>query len=76
MTSWRVTSSKLAAVALVAWLACLTPASAAPPTPASETASVAVQRFSLPATGLPDEAAMMIVGVALFGLAAAVRRAV
>lgn len=38
-------------------------------------ASVAVQRVSLPATGLRDEAAMVLVGTALIGLAAAVRRA-
>lgn len=37
--------------------------------------AVAVQRFSLPATGLRDEAAMVLVGTALIGLAAAVRRA-
>jgi hypothetical protein len=37
--------------------------------------AVAVQRFTLPATGLRDEAAMVLVGTALIGLAAAVRRA-
>ena len=37
--------------------------------------AVAVQRFSLPATGLRDEAAMVLVGTALIGLAAAVKRA-
>ncbi len=36
---------------------------------------VAVQRASLPATGLRDEAAMVLVGTALIGIAAAVRRA-
>jgi hypothetical protein len=36
---------------------------------------VAVQRVSLPSTGLRDEAAMVLVGTALIGLAAAVRRA-
>ena len=38
-------------------------------------APVAVQRVSVPATGLRDEAAMVLVGTALIGLAAAVRRA-
>jgi len=38
-------------------------------------APVAVQRVSLPAPGLRDEAAMVLVGTALIGLAAAVRRA-
>jgi hypothetical protein len=36
--------------------------------------AVAVQRVSLPDTGLRDEAAMVLVGTALIGLAAAVRR--
>ncbi|MDQ3346745.1 MAG: hypothetical protein M3545_02145 [Acidobacteriota bacterium] len=36
---------------------------------------VAVQRLGIPATGLRDEAAMVLVGSALIGLAAAVRRA-
>ena len=39
------------------------------------TSAVAVQRVSLPATGLRDEAAMVLVGTALIGIAAAVRRA-
>lgn len=38
-------------------------------------ATVAVQRVNLPDTGLRDEAAMVLVGTALIGLAAAVRRA-
>ena len=38
-------------------------------------APVAVQRVGFPATGLRDEAAMVLVGTALIGLAAAVRRA-
>lgn len=46
----------------------------APPEPA--VAPVAVQRVSMPAPGLRDEpAAMVLVGSALIGLAAAVRRA-
>lgn len=36
---------------------------------------VAVQRVEVPATGIRDEAAMVLVGTALIGLAAAVRRA-
>ena len=46
-------------------------------TPDGETAAapVAVQRVSLPSMGLRDEATMIIVGTALIGLAAAVRRA-
>ena len=42
---------------------------------AASAAPVAVQRVSLPATGVRDEAAMVLVGTALIGLAAAVRRA-
>jgi hypothetical protein len=38
-------------------------------------ATVAVQRLSLREPGLRDEAAMVLVGTALIGLAAAVRRA-
>jgi hypothetical protein len=38
-------------------------------------APVAVQRVGIPATGMRDEAAMVVVGSALIGLAAAVRRA-
>ena len=38
-------------------------------------APVAVQQVSVPASGLRDEAAMVLVGTALIGLAAAVRRA-
>ena len=36
---------------------------------------VAVQRVSMPSTGMRDEATMVLVGTALIGLAAAVRRA-
>ena len=38
-------------------------------------APVAVQHVRIPATGMRDEAAMVLVGSALIGLAAAVRRA-
>jgi len=37
--------------------------------------TVAVQRISIPVAGLRDEAAMVLVGTALIGIAAAVRRA-
>jgi len=37
--------------------------------------AVAVQQVRLPMAGLRDEAAMVLVGTALIGLAAAVRRA-
>jgi hypothetical protein len=37
--------------------------------------TVAVQRVSVPVTGIRDEAAMVLVGSALIGLAAALRRA-
>jgi hypothetical protein len=39
------------------------------------TGAVAVQRVNIPATGLRDEAAMVLIGTALIGIAAAVRRA-
>lgn len=38
-------------------------------------APVAVQRVAVPGTGVRDEAAMVLVGTMLIGLAAAVRRA-
>ncbi|CAN5661679.1 hypothetical protein BH23ACI1_BH23ACI1_01520 [soil metagenome] len=38
-------------------------------------APVAVQKVTVPLDGLRDEAAMVLVGTALIGLAAAVRRA-
>ena len=47
-------------------------------TPDDETVTaspMAVQRMSIPSMGLRDEAAMVLVGTALIGLAAAVRRA-
>ena len=42
---------------------------------AAAQAPVAVQRVPIPATGIRDEAAMVLVGTMLIGLAAAVRRA-
>ena len=41
----------------------------------SDAPAVAVQRVRVPLPGLRDEAAMVLVGSALIGLAAAVRRA-
>lgn len=38
-------------------------------------APVALQRVGVPATGIRDEASMVLVGTALIGLASAVRRA-
>ena len=49
-------------------------AAASPKDEASAEATVAVQRVHVPATGLRDEAAMLLVGTALIGLGAAVRR--
>ena len=43
--------------------------------PIEPTSAIAVQQARVPATGLRDEAAMVLVGTALIGLAAAVRRA-
>jgi hypothetical protein len=54
-------------------------AAAGRPTPeqreSAAPAPVAVQRVPLPWPGVRDEAAMVLVGTALIGLAAAVRRA-
>jgi hypothetical protein len=38
-------------------------------------ATVAVQRVAVPSSGMPETAGMVLVGTALIGLAAAVRRA-
>jgi hypothetical protein len=56
-----------------------TPAVAAPaandtPTVATDSTTVAVQQVRMPVPGLRDEAAMVLVGTALIGLGAAVRR--
>lgn len=59
--------------------ACAIPAGASPAGDARDTAAspapVAVQRVAVPPTGMRDEAAMVLVGTMLIGLAAAVRRA-
>jgi hypothetical protein len=44
-------------------------------TAANAAPTVAVQRVSLPVPAIRDEAAMVLVGTALIGVAAAVRRA-
>ena len=55
------------------------PAAAAPDAPANAKVdsppAVAVQRVSVPTTGIRDPAAMVLVGSVLIGVAAAVRRA-
>jgi hypothetical protein len=48
---------------------------AATDTPRDPGSTVAVEQVRVPAHGLRDEAAMVLVGTALIGLAAAVRRA-
>jgi hypothetical protein len=57
---------------------CAAPLAAAPDPPDNKevSAPVAVQRSSVLSTGLSDEAAMVLAGTALLGVAAAVRRAV
>ncbi|HVL69638.1 MAG TPA: hypothetical protein VM364_20435 [Vicinamibacterales bacterium] len=60
-------------------VAALAPSSVAVAGPSAEAeaaqAPVAVQRVAVPSRGLRDEAAMVLVGTALIGLAAVVRRA-
>jgi hypothetical protein len=67
----------LASLAFVLSLSSAAPLLAATNATAAEestTATVAVQRVRVPVPGLRDEAAMVLVGTALIGLAAAVRR--
>lgn len=70
---------KYLASLVFAGFACVAPLSAAPS--ANEVSSVdadttvAVQQVRVPATGRPDQIAMVLVGTALIGLAAVVRRA-
>ena len=68
----------LLSVALAGLLGVLTSPPAIADTPDDDAvaqAPVAVQRVHLPSMGMRDEAAMVLVGTALIGLAAAVRRA-
>jgi hypothetical protein len=67
----------LASLAFSGLVAVAAPVAAAPDaidTP-NASASVAVQQVKVPLPSLRDEAAMVLVGTALIGLAAAVRRA-
>jgi hypothetical protein len=61
------------AIAGVAFLA--TGLGASPAVDEASTPTVAVQRVSLPFPAIRDEATMVLVGTALIGVAAAVRRA-
>jgi len=68
----------LASLVFVAAAAAAGPLAAAPAdteTPSADAPAVAVKQVRVPAHGLRDEAAMVLVGTALIGLAAAVRRA-
>ena len=67
----------LASLAFVLTLSAVTPALAATETSRDEanaSSTVAVQQVPMAVPGLRDEAAMVLVGTALIGLAAAVRR--
>jgi nitrous oxide reductase len=70
----------LGSLAFAGCAAIATPLVAAPASAGNDTAiaagaAVAVQQVRVPVHGLRDEAAMVLVGTALIGLAAAVRRA-
>jgi hypothetical protein len=70
----------LASLAFAGCVAIATPLVAAPAPAENDTAvaaeaAVAVQQVRVPVHGLRDEVAMVLVGTALIGLAAAVRRA-
>jgi hypothetical protein len=72
--------SKVLSLVFVGLVALAAPAAARPDSPdtaeaAAAPAPVAFQRVALPFTRMRDEAAMVLVGTALIGLAAAVRRA-
>ena len=68
----------LASLAFALTVTGAVPAFARPASPALDeehaSATVAVQQVRVPLPGLRDEAAMVLVGTALIGLAAAVRR--
>jgi hypothetical protein len=66
---------QLSSAALAGVVALLASPAYADRTKETETVVGAIER-AIPATGLRDEAAMVLVGTALIGLAAAVRRAV
>jgi hypothetical protein len=67
----------LASILFAGWALAASPLAAAPAAnEATEaTPAVAVQQVRVPVPGLRDEMAMVLVGTALIGLAAAVRRA-
>jgi hypothetical protein len=73
----NVMSRYLASLAFISCLSAASPAMAAAPMPKDRSASgtVAVHHVRATVPGLRDEAAMVLVGTALIGLAAAVRRA-
>lgn len=75
----RMHLMSIAFSALMAVLATPAALSASPKadteTPVAAAQPVAVQRVAVPSAGLRDEAAMVLVGTALIGLAAVVRRA-
>ena len=64
-----------AGCALIALPAAAAATPAANEAPAVAVAPMAVQQVRVPMPGLRDEAAMVLVGTALIGIAAAVRRA-
>jgi hypothetical protein len=65
----------LASLAFTGCLAIAAPLAAATATETAEPeATVAMQRMPAPVSGLRDEAAMVLLGTALIGVAAAVRR--
>lgn len=72
---------KMVSLAFVSFVVAMAAAVVAPmmagaaPTSPDETASLAVQRVAVPGPIIRDEAAMVLVGSALIGLAAVVRRA-
>ena len=69
----QLVSLTIAGVAFVA--TGIAASQAATDTPAATAPTVAVQRASIPFPAVRDEAAMVLVGTALIGVAAAVRRA-
>lgn len=75
MRRFVVSSIFSGCIALAAPLMAAPAASGETVAPSSDAPAVAVQQVRVPLPGLRDEAAMVLVGTALIGLAAAVRRA-
>ena len=74
----RTEMRRVGPLMFVAWMAAAVAVSAAPADPAQpeqDGAPVAVQHVALPDTGLRDQAMMVLVGSALIGVGAALRRA-